>query len=337
MASNILVLGAGELGTAILTALTKTIPSSTRLTVLLRPSTVASSSTPKYTSLFTFLNTNNISAFPGDISTLSIPELATLFTPYDLVICALGFASGSGSQIKITKAVLQAKVKRYVPWQFGVDYDVVGRGSVQPVWDEQLDVRELLRGEENMNTEWIIVSTGIFMSFLFEKSFGVVDLEYVMERAEGGEAEGDIGDLRALGSWGTEVTVTTAEDIGKLTAGILFEEPRRKNEVVYVAGQTISYGGLGTILDNVLERRLRKVLWSVEDLKEELRKDPENVLKRYRVVFAEGKGVAWDMTRTWSKEKNVEVIDVETYARKLYGKGNVMSDKEQSDDAQKNF
>jgi len=40
------------------------------------------------------------------------------------------------AQRKITAAVLHAGVGRYVPWQFGVDYDVVGRGSGQDIWDE---------------------------------------------------------------------------------------------------------------------------------------------------------------------------------------------------------
>ena len=62
---------------------------------------------------------------------------------------------------------------RYFPWQFGVDYDVVGTGSGQQVWDEQLEVRHLLRAQKA--TEWVIVSTGIFTSYLFDSGFGVVD------------------------------------------------------------------------------------------------------------------------------------------------------------------
>jgi len=65
-------------------------------------------------------------------------------------------------------------VKRYFPWQFGVDYDVIGRGSAQDLFDEQLDVRDLLRGQSG--TEWVVVSTGMFMSFLFEPWFGVVEV-----------------------------------------------------------------------------------------------------------------------------------------------------------------
>lgn len=50
-------------------------------------------------------------------------------------------------QIKIAKALLAAGVKRYFPWQFGIDYDVTGRNSSQGLFDSQLDVRDLLRGQ----------------------------------------------------------------------------------------------------------------------------------------------------------------------------------------------
>jgi hypothetical protein len=69
---------------------------------------------------------------------------------------------------------LQARIPRYFPWQFGVDFDVIGRGSPQDIFDAQLDVRELLRSQQQ--TEWVI-STGMFMSYLFEPEFGVVDLQ----------------------------------------------------------------------------------------------------------------------------------------------------------------
>ena len=54
----------------------------------------------------------------------------------------------AGTQLKLAHAVLGVKggnVKRYVPWQFGVDYDIIGRGSAQELFDEQLGVRDLLR------------------------------------------------------------------------------------------------------------------------------------------------------------------------------------------------
>ena len=75
----------------------------------------------------------------------------------------------------MVRATLQAGVKRYLPWQFGLDYDAIGRGSGQDLFDEQIDVRDLLRSQQGQEgeTEWVIVSTGLFLSFLFENGFFV--------------------------------------------------------------------------------------------------------------------------------------------------------------------
>lgn len=146
----------------------------------------------------------------GDLQQNSVDELSALLRCFDAVINCSGFVGGAGTQIKITWAVLQAGVARYFPWQFGVDYDVVGTGSGQQVWDEQLEVRHLLRAQKA--TEWVIVSTGIFTSYLFDSGFGVVDAATKT--------------VRALGDWGYAVTLTTPEDIGRLTAAIFSIGPR---------------------------------------------------------------------------------------------------------------
>lgn len=92
--------------------------------------------------------------------------------------------------------------------------------AVASRWDEQYDVRTLLR-EQNV-TEWVIVSTGIFTSFLFEPAFGVVNLAKT---------------INALGGWEMQVTVTSPADIGRLTTEIYLHQPRITNEVVFVAGK----------------------------------------------------------------------------------------------------
>jgi len=111
--------------------------------------------------------------------------------PFDTIISCTGFVAGPGTQLKIARAVLDAGVRKYVPWQFGVDYDVIGKGSAMELFDEQLDVRDILRGQEK--TDWIIISTGIFMSFLFKPSFGVVEMD--------GTGQNGLPVVRALGSW----------------------------------------------------------------------------------------------------------------------------------------
>jgi hypothetical protein len=307
MATNILVLGGGELGMAMLTALSKRAPPTTKLTVMLRPSTISSPSPSKSTEIAS-LRTLNIGLLPGDIATSSIPTLASLFKPYDLIISCLGFATGPGSQLKIAHAVLEAGIKRYFPWQFGVDYEVIGRGSAQTLWDEQLDVRDLLRtqkGRAEEKTEWVIVSTGMFTSFLFEAYFGVVDFN-----------DGHGGVVRALGGWENQVTVTTPEDIGMLTSEIVFVEPRIVDRVVFTAGETISYGKLAELVEEVTGRDARREVWSTQQLKEELKDDPDNAIKKYRVVFSEGTGVSWDLEKTFNKQRGIETSDVRSWALK---------------------
>jgi hypothetical protein len=297
---SILVLGAGELGMAVLRGLANYVAKSlgTTLTVLVRPSTLNSNDSSKQRDLAT-LQSLGVKFLPGDLATDSIADLAARFGNFHTVIGCTGFVAGHHIQLKIAHAVLEADVKRYIPWQFGVDYDVIGRGSAQDLFDEQLDVRDLLRSQNRI--EWVIVSTGMFTSFLFEPSFGVVDLAQ--------------NTVHALGSWDTAVTVTTPEDIGILTADIVFADPRIINSIVYTVGDTVTYTQLANIVDSVLNRKVQRVEWSVPQLKDELAKDPDNPIKKYRVVFAEGKGVSWETGKAFNVQQEIEVTDVTRWVR----------------------
>jgi hypothetical protein len=44
------------------------------------------------------------------------------------VIGCTGFVTGRCIQVKLAGAALDTRVTRYVPWQFGIDYDIIGRG-----------------------------------------------------------------------------------------------------------------------------------------------------------------------------------------------------------------
>jgi len=46
-----------------------------------------------------------------------------------------------------------------------------------------------------------------------------------------------------------------------------------------------------------------------------LEKDPGDGLRKYRVVFAEGRGVAWDMGGTFNGERGVDMVGVEGWLR----------------------
>ncbi|QIE26091.1 NmrA-like family protein (plasmid) [Caballeronia sp. SBC1] len=299
-ANSILVLGAGELGMAMLRSLARraTPASVISIAALLRPSTIDSQDAAKQKDIAE-LRSLGIELLPGDLAQQSEESLAAVFGRFHTVISCTGFVGGSGVQRKLARAVLKADVKRYFPWQFGVDYDVIGRGSPQDLFDEQLDVRDLLRSQDR--TEWVIVSTGMFTSFLFEPSFGVVDLGQ--------------NTVNALGSWDNAVTVTTADDIGALTTEIVFAEPRIADQIVYIAGDTITYRQLADAVDDLLDLNVDRTEWSVPDLKRELAEDPDNSIKKYRAVFAEGKGVAWDKSKTFNAQRGMATCGLEDWMR----------------------
>jgi hypothetical protein len=291
---NILVIGAGELGGSVVDALLKRDDGA--VSVLLRPS-----NTSQRSQLRREMASRGVAIVEADVSTASVTDLSAILGRYETVVSCVGFAAGPGTQRKLAAAALGGRVSRFFPWQFGVDYDAIGRNSPQDLFDEQLDVRDLLRGQTD--TEWVIVSTGMFTSFLFDPDFGVVDL--------------DSRTVNALGSWDTEVTVTTAEDIGVLTAEIIHTRPRIANQVVYVAGDTISYRELADIVERVSGATVTRNEWTVSRLLDDLKRHPDDGLRKYRAVFAQGKGVAWPKEQTFNAIRGIRTSTAEEWARNV--------------------
>lgn len=292
---NILVLGAGELGMPVLRNLARRAKGidGAAISVLLRQSALESGNPVKQRDIAE-IREAGIDIVLGDLVNDSIDGLASLFSRYDTVIGCAGYAAGIDTPMKLAKAALQSAVPRYFPWQFGVDFEAIGRGGPQDIFDAQLDVRELLRAQDR--TEWVIISTGMFMSYLFEPEFGVVDLEN--------------REVHALGSLDTAVTLTTPEDIGMLTAEIVFFEPTIRNEIVFLAGDTVTYGEVADKLEAALGCSFRRSVWTVPFLMQELRDDPKNMMRKYRAAFAIGRGVAWDKAGTFNHRQGIPVTGV---------------------------
>ena len=306
---SVLLLGAGELGLSILGSLANH-PSrdSTPITILLRPHQNPPS--PERQALLDTIKTLHASVLDGDVVKDSITELATLFRPFHTIIGCAGMVYPSGTQTKIAQAVLQAGVPVYYPWQFGVDYDAMAGRSAQDLFTEQLAVRRLFRSQAveagstgtGTRTKMVIVSVGMFMSFLFEPAFGVVDL--------------GAPSVRCLGSWDNEVTVTAVEDIGVVVADCVFAAREEEvAEIVWVAGDTVTYGRISEVVQEVLGRDVRRIDGSMEALGRELEEKPGDGIRKYRVAFGEGVGVAWKKERTWGERRMLQLQDLETWAR----------------------
>lgn len=295
---NILVLGAGELGIPVLRNLARRAKNidGAKISVLLRSSAIESDAPAKQRDI-SEIRSLGIEIVVGDLVKSSVDELASVFSEYDTVIGCTGYAAGINTPMKLAKAALKSGIPRYFPWQFGVDFEAIGRGGPQDIFDAQLDVRELLRSQNT--TEWVIISTGMFMSYLFEPEFGVVDFEK--------------STVRALGSYETAVTVTTPDDIGVLTAEIVFYEPSIRNEIVFLAGDTVTYAQLADKLEAALNRPFSRSEWTVPVLMDELAADPQNMMRKYRAAFGIGRGMSWDKAGTFNVREGIKVTDVSNW------------------------
>ncbi|KAF2689859.1 NAD(P)-binding protein [Lentithecium fluviatile CBS 122367] len=301
--AQILLIGAGELGTAFLPHLSA-LPN-TKVTLGVR--------TP---SKYTQLAGPDVTLTALDITGPS-DELSKTFAQYDIVISATGFGQSAGTVTKLANEILEAgklrkKAKKerlwFFPWQWGVDYDIIGDGEgLMPLFGEQKGVRNLLREKSfESHVNWTIVSTGIFMSFIFEQFWGIVD------------REGDQVTMRAFRDWNHKVTVTDVRDIGKVLARVVAGDVESENQVVYAAGDTVSYGQLADLVERIMEKKVEREKWSIPHLQAELAKDPDNLIKRYRLVFARD-GVWWDKELSANHKLQIPATNVETYARELFG------------------
>ncbi|KAM5351027.1 hypothetical protein ACJ41O_003750 [Fusarium nematophilum] len=302
MSESVLVLGAGELGLSVLEALARhprRQQNRTRVSVLLRQATLDSAA-PDKKKLVQHIRALGVDFEAADVVSASVAELAAVFRNFDIVVSCNGMGLPAGTQVKLLDAVLEAKVKRYFPWQFGMDYDIIGEGSSQDLFDEQLEVRRALRAQSDV--DWVIVSTGLFMSFLFLADFGVADF---------GKRT-----VRALGSWDNRITVTTPEDIGRVTAEVVLDPRDVKHQVVYTAGDTVSYGELAGLLEERFGVEFRRELWDAAELARQMGEEPSTMVK-YRDTFAQGRGVAWEKGGTVNAERGMDMTDVTRYLGKL--------------------
>lgn len=62
---------------------------------------------------------------------------------------------------------------------------------------------------------------------------------------------------------------------------------------------------LAETLEDVLGRPLDLRVWSEPLLMEELAADPDNMTRKYRASFAQGRGVAWDKADTFNARSGI--------------------------------
>lgn len=205
----------------------------------------------------------------GDLVIELVEVLVVIFVQFDIVIGCIGYVVGCDMLMKVVCVVVKLGIFCYFFWQFGVDFDVIGCGGFQDLFDVQLDVCEYLCLQIVM--DWVIIFIGMFISYFFELDFGVVDL---------------VGyKVNVLGLVSNVVILIMLDDIGVMIVCIVFYVFVICNEIVYLVGDIICYGDFLDILQKVFGEFFELVIWGVFQFMQELVNDLGNMIKKYCVVF----------------------------------------------------
>jgi hypothetical protein len=87
------------------------------------------------------------------------------------------------------------------------------------------------------------------------------------------------------------------------------------NEVVFIAGDTLNYRELANTIDQVLNRKVERVEWPLPMLRDDLIAAPDDSIRKYRAVFAEGKGVAWPKADSYNAKKKINTMTVSQWIK----------------------
>ncbi|KAF2643581.1 hypothetical protein P280DRAFT_497144 [Massarina eburnea CBS 473.64] len=197
------------------------------------------------------------------------------------------------------------KKLHFFPWQWSVDPDTDITGNDNGNGNALIP---LLSAQKKKKKEPISISISLLLAPFWFWFWGIEN------RTAPNKKKPII--LRASRDQEHKVTMPDDSDTGRVVAS----EVDARDRIVYAAGgdtDTISYAQLASIVSKVMGKEVRREEWRIARLGDELAKDPGDLIKKYRLVFAR-EGAWWDKEGSVNAKLGIEVMDVETYARGLF-------------------
>ncbi|KAF5660879.1 2'-hydroxyisoflavone reductase [Fusarium heterosporum] len=181
-------------------------------------------------------------------SDYSFSSLVDVFTGKDAVISTLSTANIAEQKIVID-AVAAAKVKRFMPSEFGSDTSVDGLETMAPFLKGKQDVMDHVKSKEAQGLSWTALFTGPWIDWMLIEGRGLLCLDVKTKT----------GELVNTGE--PKFTTTTVAQVGKATAAVLSQPLKTKNQYVQV-------GSFNTTQKEVIEafERISKTKFELKEL-----------------------------------------------------------------------
>ncbi len=82
----------------------------------------------------------------------------------------------------------------------------------------------------------------------------------------------------------------------------------------------MTYAQAADLVEQVAGVPLKRELWTIPQLRAQLEEDPEDTMAKYRLVFAEGRGVSWIKDFIFNQQQRIPVTDLNQWLRDEAGR-----------------
>ncbi|KAJ4244037.1 hypothetical protein NW762_014650 [Fusarium torreyae] len=181
-------------------------------------------------------------------SDYTFASLVSVFTGQDAVISTLSTANIAEQNIVID-AVAAAKVKRFMPSEFGSDTSIEGLEKMAPFLKGKQDVMDHVKTKEAEGLSWTALFTGPWIDWMLMEGRGLLCLDIKTKTGE------------LVDSGEPKFTTTTVSQVGKATALALLQPQKTRNQYVQV-------GSFNTTQSQLLEalERISGTKFELKDL-----------------------------------------------------------------------
>ncbi|KPA36284.1 isoflavone reductase irl, partial [Fusarium langsethiae] len=150
-------------------------------------------------------------------SDYTMASLIQVFTGQDAIISTLSTANIAEQKIVID-AVAAAKVKRFIPSEFGSDTSIDGLEEMAPFLKGKQDVMDYVKTKEVEGLTWTALFTGPWIDWMLIEGKGLLCLDIKSKTGE------------LVDGGRPKFTTTTVSQVGEATAAALMHFDETKNQ-----------------------------------------------------------------------------------------------------------
>ncbi|KIW15389.1 hypothetical protein PV08_05435 [Exophiala spinifera] len=195
-------------------------------------------------------------------------ELVKAMDGADAVVSAIGFGSLAAEE-KLIDAAIEAKVKRFLPSEYGVNNTRPSARALCPVFDAKGGIIDLLKSKESTGLTWTAVPTGLWLDWALDPAIAFANIDIKSHTAK------LWADGKHTLSW------TTLPWAAYGITQVLLSPSETANKVVPIRGFEASQQDIIALLEN-----LQEVTYNVEHI------DAEDAISKAQSSWRENKDIS---------------------------------------------